>query len=129
MNEVEVKQRIQQSLKEFSHGTLIENGIHLLNTLGYRSERQVVLSPNSLEGLVEIWPPIAQINQEKALINDWLSVDILFQLTGYDLREVAQGRFIFEDIHRVDNQIIESYLFFGIHLKQAEYTRSKLPCR
>jgi hypothetical protein len=126
MNELESKQRIERSLSRFSQGSLLENGIVLLNTLGYHSERQVTLTPNTLEGLVEIYPPLAGINREKALADDWLSVDILFQLTGDELRETAQGRFIFENLHRVDNQIIESYLFLAIRLKQVEYSRSKL---
>ena len=126
MNNIETKQRIEHSLNCFSQGSLLENGIHLLKTLGYSSERQVTLSPNTFEGLVDIHPQIANINHDKALIEDWLSVDILFQLTGEDIQDVAQGRFTFGNVHRVDNQIIESYLFMAISLHEPEYSRSKL---
>jgi adenine-specific DNA-methyltransferase len=126
MNELEIKQNIAQSLSRFSNGSLLENGIALLNALGYYSERQVNLFPNNFEGLVDIHTPFAKINREKALVNDWLSVDILFQLTSDDIRDSAQGRFIFENIHRVEDQIVESYLFLAIRLSQSEYSRSKL---
>src|SRR5450759_2345886 len=126
MNELELKQRIAQSLTRFSHGDLRENSMALLNALGYRSERQVLLEPNTFEGLVEIYPPITGIDKEKVLVNDWISVDILFQLTGEDIRQTSQGQFIFENVHRLDNQIIESYLFLAIELNQSDYSRSKL---
>ena len=126
MNELELKQRIESSLSKFSRGTLLENGINLLNTLGYYSERQVVLSPNTLEGLKDIHPTLAQIDIQKSLVNDWLSVDILFQIANEDIRDISQGHFVFDMVRRVDNQIIESYLFMAINLKESDYSRSKL---
>ncbi len=126
MNDLETKQRIEDALKKFNQGSLLDNGIHLLNTLGYRSERQVTLSPNTFEGLKEIHPPLKNINPQKSLLDDWLSVDILFQLTGEDIHHYSQGRFVFENINRVDNTIMESYLFLAIRLKQDEYSRGKL---
>lgn len=126
MNELETKQRIANALSMFSSGSLRENGVALLNSLGYQSEREILLFPNNLEGLVDMHPPFSKLNREKALTEDWLSVDILFQLTGDDIRNTAQSRFIFDTVHRVDDQIIESYLFLAIHLKQGDYSRSKL---
>ncbi|MDZ4159227.1 MAG: hypothetical protein U1B80_05485, partial [Anaerolineaceae bacterium] len=126
MNKLELERHIERSLSQFSGGTLLENGLHLLKTLGYQSPRQVILSPNTFAGLAEIHPPLRQINHTKALVDDWLTVDILFQLTGEDIRKAAQDQFIFESAHRVDNQIIESYLFLAIHLKDEDYTRAKL---
>lgn len=126
MNEIETKRHIEQVLARFSKGNLRENGIALLNALGCHSEREVLLEPNTFDGLADVHKPIAQINREKAMINEWISVDILFQLTGDDIREIAQGRFIFDGAGRVDNQIIESYLFMVIGLKRSDYSRSKL---
>jgi adenine-specific DNA-methyltransferase len=126
MNEFETKQNIKQTLSRFLRGSLLDNSIALLNALGYKSERQVILSPNTYDGLVDIHAPFKDINREKALVNDWLTVDILFQLTGEDIKEIAQDRFVFDNVRRVDNQIIESYLFLAIRLKGKEYTRSKL---
>ncbi len=126
MNEIETKRHIEQVLARFSKGNLRENGIALLNALGLHSERDVILEPNTFDGLAEVHKPIAQINREKAMIGEWSSVDILFQLTGDDIREMAQGRFVFDGAGRVDNQIIESYLFLVIGLNRSDYSRSKL---
>jgi type I restriction-modification system DNA methylase subunit len=126
MSELETKQHIERTLKRFSQGNLRENGLALLNALGYHSDRQVILDPNTFAGFAEIPQSLEKFNREKALVDAWVSVDILFQLTGDDIREVAQGKFIFEKGHRVDNQIIESYLFLAIELKPFEYSRSKL---
>lgn len=126
MNEIETKRHTEQVLARFSKGNLRENGIALLNALGCHSEREVILEPNTFDGLADVHKPIAQINREKAMVNEWISVDILFQLTGDDIREIAQGRFIFDGAGRVDNQIIESYLFMVIGLKRSDYSRSKL---
>lgn len=128
MNTTDLKLQIENALKGFANGSMLENGIRLLNTLGYTSERQVILSPNTFEGLADLYPDAKRMNPKKSLTVDagWLSVDILFQLTGDDLRQRGQGHFVFEDVHRVDNTIIESYLFMAIRLKQADYTRGKL---
>ncbi|MEN4013980.1 MAG: Eco57I restriction-modification methylase domain-containing protein [Bellilinea sp.] len=126
MNELETKRHIEQVLARFSKGNLRENGIALLNALGCHSEREVILEPNTFDGLADVHKPITQINREKAMVNEWVSVDILFQLTGDDIREMAQGRFVFDGTGRVDNQIIESYLFIVIRLKRSDYSRSKL---
>lgn len=126
MNELETKKQIELAITRFSNGSLLENSLNLLNTLGYRSQRQFILTPNNINGLVELAPDIANINKVKALVNDWLTVDFLFQLTGDDIRNMTQGRLIFDDPGRIANQIIESYLFMAIKLKGSDYPRGKL---
>jgi len=125
MTPLELKTQIERSIMAFSQGNLRENGIHLFKSLGYSSDRQVILEPNTFAGFVEVHPPLSKINKENALVEKWLSVDILFQLTGDDLKQMTQGHLIF-DKNRIDNQIIESYLFLAIELTSGEYSRSKL---
>lgn len=125
MTPLELKTQIERSIMAFSQGNFRENGILLLKSLGYSSDRQVTIEPNTFAGFVEVHPPLASINKKKALVDNWLSVDILFQLTGEDLRQMTQGRLIF-DKNRIDNQIIESYLFLAIELKPENYSRTKL---
>ncbi len=126
MNTTNPKYTIQHSLTQFSQGSLRKNALALLNTLGYQSERQVELSSNTFAGLAAIHPPMNQVRKDKALVDHWLSVDILFQLTGAELRQSHQLSLNFEDVRQVDNQIIESYLFMAIRLSEAEYSRSRL---
>jgi hypothetical protein len=125
MTTIDLKTQIERSIKSFSQGNLRENGIRLLKSLGYSSDRQVTVEPNTFVGFVEIHPPLASINKKKALVENWLSADILFQLTGENLKQITQGHLIF-DKSRIDNQIIESYLFLAIELKPEDYSRTKL---
>lgn len=125
MTPLELKTQIERSIMAFSQGNLRENGIRLFKSLGYSSDRQVILEPNTFAGFVEVHPPLSKINRENALVEKWLSVDILFQLTGDDLKQMTQGHLIF-DKSRIDNQIIESSLFLAIELTSGEYSRSKL---
>jgi len=125
MTTIDLKTQIERSIMSFSQGNLRENGIRLLTSLGYSSDRQVTIEPNTFAGFVEIHPPLESINKKKALVDNWLSVDILFQLTGDDLKQMTQGRLIF-DKNRIDNQIIESYLFLAIELNPEDYSRTRL---
>lgn len=125
MTTLDLKTQIERSIMAFSQGNFRENGIRLLKSLGYASNRQVTIEPNTFAGFVDIHPPLAKMNKQKALVDDWLSVDILFQLTGDDLKQMTQGHLIF-DKSRIDNQIIESYLFLAIELKPEDYSRTKL---
>ncbi len=125
MTTLDLKTQFERSIMDFSQGNLRENGIRLLKSLGYSSDRQVTIEPNTFAGFTEIHPPLAGINKQKALVDNWLSVDILFQLTGEDLKQMTQGRLIF-DKNRIDNQIIESYLFLAIELTPEDYSRTKL---
>ena len=43
----EPKKKIEAALHRFADGNLADNAKHLLNTLGYRSERTVQLDPNT----------------------------------------------------------------------------------
>ena len=61
-------------------------------------------------------------NKEKALVCDWKSIDLLFQLTKNELSSQNEQF----KIKQVENTIIESYLFFSIEFSKIEYTRSQL---
>ncbi len=126
MNELTIKQNIERALINFSDGTMFENSHYLLQTLGYKSLHTLELQPNSFDGFLENFPNAQEIKRDKALVDDWLSIDILFQLTVDDIKEVTQGKFVFDRAPKIDNQIIESYLFIAISLKESVYTRTQL---
>jgi adenine-specific DNA-methyltransferase len=124
---VEIKENIQTVVKEFSRGSLFNNAIKLFKTLGYTTERQSRLSNNTYKGFVEEFPiAIEKINPKKALVeendNHWNKIELLFQLTQ---SEMTKQSFLF-DTGKVDNTIIEAYLFFAIELKGNDYTRTQL---
>jgi hypothetical protein len=126
MSEQQVKQSIIESLRHFGQGRLSENAIALFQTLGYRSDKRVDLSPNTSETFLATLAKDKPVNTKQALIDEWQSIDFLMQLTGDEIIASGQQRLGFDAHKKVDNSIIESYLFFAIFLKNADYTRTQL---
>lgn len=123
MTEKEIKQAIQSALKGFSSGALTDKATDLFKTLGYNTERQNPFTRKSYAYFKESFLDGAtRFKEDKALVKEWKSVDLLFQLTK---DEVSGQKSIF-DTKKVDNTIIETYLFFAIELEKAEYTRTAL---
>jgi adenine-specific DNA-methyltransferase len=118
------KEKIQNTLKAFASGNPRDNARHLFDTLGYRSEKRIDLSPNTTETFLETFDPEKKLNVKTALLDHWRSVDLLFQLTSDEINQPMQGRLAFRG-GRVDNTIIESYLFFTIDLTGGQYTRTQ----
>lgn len=119
----EIKEKIAQAITSFSKGNLFENTIQLFSALGYRTERQSRLSDNSYRGFVDDFPLAKnRMNPKKTLQDDWISIDLVFQLTQ---AEMSSQTSLF-DSGKVDNTIIEAYLFFALELSGKEYSRTQL---
>lgn len=125
MTELSLKEKIQGALKAFDGGTVRDSARHLLNTLGYISDKKIDLAPNTVASFLAEFDPEQKLNRNHALIAEWRSVDMLFQLTGEELSQPGQVRLAFSG-GQVDNTIIESYLFFAIDLAGHIYTRTQL---
>jgi hypothetical protein len=119
------KEHIQEALKVFSKGDLCDSARHLLNILGYSSEKRVDLTLNNATTFTATFDSQRRLNAKHALLDQWQSIDLLFQLTSEEIAQAAQGQFTFSS-GRVDNTIIESYLFFAIDLAGGQYTRTQL---
>ena len=65
------------------------------------------------------------MNSDKAQLQEWKSIDFLFQLTEAEIVENAQMQIVFEN-YPVDDTIIESYLFFVLRLRGSTYNRTQL---
>ena len=125
---MELRQKIQNSINDFKNVNLFEAGINLFQTLGYNTQRQSRLDNRTFEGFYNDFidgndniPDVEKFKQ-KALTSDWQSIEMLFQLTESEMS--SQGTLF--DTGKVDNTIIEAYLFFAIELKGTEYNRTKL---
>lgn len=121
---VEVKQKIATALSEFQTNNLFDNGINLFRALGYNTERQQKLGKSNYKSFKESFVEGNNklFNEKKALTQSWKEVHLLFQLTKAEL--LNQG--ILFDTKKVDNKIIEAYLFFAIELDNSEYSRTHL---
>jgi adenine-specific DNA-methyltransferase len=109
---------IQQALAAFTDRPLAAAARGLFSSLGYTSDRRIDSIPNTAAAFTH---QFGQINPERALTDDWHTVDLLFQLTEREL-----GANLPLTPGKVDNTIIESYLFLAIDLKGGQYSRTRL---
>lgn len=126
MSSIDIKKQIELAIKNFNNGNLTQNSINLFESLGYNTERQSPLDNNNFKEFEESYiknnSNVEKFDRNKALISEWKYIDLLFQLSK---QEVLKQVSLF-DTKKLDNTIIESYLFFAIELKEKEYSRSKL---
>ena len=123
---VDLREKIRSSLKAFESQPLLRGpAIDLLNTLGYYSDKVSEAhesSPDAFLDLLTSHNPDVEFNKEKALFDDWLKADLLFQITD---EEISNQKNLFEnDAMKIG--FLESYLFFAIELRSRDYPRGKL---
>ncbi|NOY79786.1 MAG: N-6 DNA methylase [Kiritimatiellaeota bacterium] len=138
MPDTELKQRIEQALADFAAKPLRDAAIALFDVLGYRSQRAPSMPDSEPETFAAMFQDIsgAQLNRDKALLRDWVSADLLFQLTDDEVRSADGDLSLFESSAAWDNTKIESYLFMAVGLRSPHhregarrdrpYTRSEL---
>lgn len=131
MATVTFREELQSILHGFQRGSLKDNALVLLEQLGYRSDKQIDLEPNTVATFKENFgdgPDHIQFNDDRALTNQWQSVDFLFQLAGDDLAIGGQLPLVRSRAVDTSAAAWQSYLFFAIHLKDraTPYTRTEL---
>ncbi|OQY19082.1 MAG: hypothetical protein B6I36_05205 [Desulfobacteraceae bacterium 4572_35.1] len=121
-----LREDINKNLQSFTTISLHDASIALLGTLGYKSDKTIVVpdsDPNAFLELLSEHNSGVVIDKEKALFGDWEKADILFQLTDEELS--TQQTSLFKN-DSVNSGLLQSYLFFAIELKQQDYARGKL---
>jgi len=113
--------KIQAALGRFAHAGVGDSARLLFEVLGYSSTRRVELRPNTAAEFRSTFDPDRQLDEQKALLGDWSSVDFLFQLTDEEI-----GNHLAFSSGRFEDSIIESYVFLAIRLSGSSYTRTKL---
>jgi adenine-specific DNA-methyltransferase len=126
MNRLAQKEAIEESLRAFRSLPLEKASLNLFEVLGYKSEKRLSLKPNTTSTFLATFVQQRQFNREQALVDDWQTVDFLFQLTDSEIRSSDQGLLPFDSKGKFDGTIIESYLFLAIALKNERYTRTQL---
>ena len=121
------KKEIEGALHQFASGNLADNAKELLKVLGYESQRTMRLEPNTVEGFISAFnlDDDAKFNSERALTEEWESIDLLFQLTEEEIGNNLNLEIDFGD-GGIDEARMESYLFFAIKLSGDHYTRTQL---
>ncbi len=126
MNRLAQKEAIEESLKGFSSLSLEQAALKLFDVLGYRSDKSLILRPNNTATFLETFVHQKPFNKEQTLLDDWETVDFLFQLTDTEIQSGSQGSLQFTSKGKFEGANIESYLFFAITLKKPRYTRTQL---
>ncbi len=108
------------ALAEFQSRPLKDAARRLLDTLGYRSERSLAGPDSSPRSFIELFPA-SGFDQEKALVSEWKTADLLFQLTDQELSHESS---LFTDT-TVKAGLLKSYVFIAIELKGSDYARGK----
>ena len=67
----------------------------LLNTLGYYSDLEMDLEPNTAEVFIAEFDLSDKMNRERAQIDDWVSIDLLFQLREEEITESGNAQNLF----------------------------------
>ena len=127
MPDTHIRIEIQGILNNFADGDLAENATHLLKVLGYESQRTLSRTSNTVEAFLEDFDTHGRMNREKALLHEWHTADLLFQLTADEIeRQTTQETITFNENQGVDDTIYYSYLFLAVKLKGNVYSRTAL---
>ena len=129
-SEVRVRQDIENALKDFldEQIPLREAATHLLNTLGYRSQRvgNDAIDSDRYDRLVE--SALGTENtSDRTRINDWVSFYQIMQVTDDEINQQVtpeQGS-LFES-SGIDDMLRTSYMFVAVGLSEDAYTRTQL---
>ncbi|MCX6941590.1 MAG: hypothetical protein NTX09_12795, partial [Verrucomicrobia bacterium] len=125
-----LRSALTSALTAFATTPLREASLGFFKTLGYASQRTVIVPKSSPRAFLDLFAKTSStaagaatpFDQAKALFADWLAADLLFQLTDQELsREAA----LFPDT-TVSASHLRSYIFFAIELKDRDYPRGKL---
>lgn len=119
------KLNIQEAIKAFAKDDISKAGINLFSVLGYDTSLQAPLDKKSFtefkEDYIEASPSADRFNEEKALTDEWKTIDILFQLTDESFTGQQQ---LFDS--KLDPLNPQSYLCFAIELKGSEYSKTQI---
>jgi type I restriction-modification system DNA methylase subunit len=112
---------ITAALATFQSSQLKVAATHLLNVLGYSSDRSLSGPDSSPESFLDLFATGHAFDQNKALVAEWKTADLLFQLTD---QELSRESSLFTDTS-VNAGLLKSYVFIAIELTGKDYARGK----
>lgn len=121
-----IRNEIKLSIQDFSKKPFSEAATGLLNTLGYTSEKRLQMSLETVDGFLTEFDKRHIFNREKALTQDWKSIDLLFQITDEEVTNAISNQVSLFESKKVNDTIIQSYLFFTLELEKPQYSRTQL---
>ncbi len=117
-----LKSAIEQALKNFSQVSTSDGIKHLFETLGYSTQREVPLDNQTPNEVLEVFA-WENFREDKGLLEEWESVNCLFQVTEDEITQNGQGTLFKPSF---DTDYLKSYIFLGLTLQRPAYSRSDL---
>ena len=112
---------MKSALANFQTLPLKDAARQFLAQLGYQSDKFLVGAGSRPQDFLADFSSGHPFDQAKALVPDWKSADLLFQLTD---QELSRESSLFTD-DSVQRGLLKSYIFIAIELKGSEYARGK----
>jgi adenine-specific DNA-methyltransferase len=112
---------MRSALANFQTLPLKDAARQLLAKLGYKSEKFLVGAGSKPQDFLADFATGHPFDESKALVSEWKSADLLFQLTD---QELSRESSLFTD-DSVQRGLLKSYIFIAIELKGTEYARGK----
>ncbi|MDO9546448.1 MAG: hypothetical protein Q7J07_06835, partial [Pelolinea sp.] len=125
MSSEELRKKISYVINSFEDEEYYISADELLASMGYASSRRLPMQEKTPQEFLDSYNKEVKLNEQKALIEKWRGIDLLFQLTGADLELGGQPALPLPTQERID-QNITSYLFFALELQDAPYSRTDL---
>ncbi|MFN0075597.1 MAG: Eco57I restriction-modification methylase domain-containing protein [Prosthecobacter sp.] len=112
---------MKSALANFQTLPLKDAARQLLAKLGYKSDKFLVGAGSKPQDFLGDFATGHAFDQAKALVPEWKSADLLFQLTD---QELSRESSLFTD-DSVQRGLLKSYIFIAIELKGTDYARGK----
>ena len=122
MNDTAYREAIAEAVRRCQTGEWCENAVHLLDVLGYRSERTVVLSGKVGDFIRQFPAPNENTQAEQFFRDNVQSVRILFQVTDSEITVVRRALLPTDGF---DKGNARSFLFAAIELNGETYPRGQ----
>ncbi len=115
----DLRHTLTAALAQFHPLPLKDAACQLLATLGYRSERTLSGPDSTPASFLALFGQNDRFSSEKALVSEWKTADLLFQLTD---QELSRESTLFTDT-TVKAGLLKSYIFIAIELAGGDYPR------
>ncbi|MEI7732865.1 MAG: Eco57I restriction-modification methylase domain-containing protein [Verrucomicrobiota bacterium] len=112
---------MKTALAHFQPLPLKDAARQLLAKLGYKSDKFLAGAGSSPQSFLDLFDSGHAFDPAKALVPEWKTADLLFQLTD---QELSRETSLFTDTS-VKAGLLKSYVFIAIELKGSDYARGK----
>ena len=112
---------MKSALAPFQSVPLKDAARQLLAQLGYQSDKFIAGAGSSPQAFLDLFGSSHAFDPAKALVPEWKTADLLFQLTD---QELSRESSLFTDT-TVKAGLLKSYVFIAIELTGSDYARGK----